>query len=395
MLTAHTIATVKATVPVLQVHGETLTRHFYEIMFRDHPEVRPFFNPAHQASGTQARALAASVVAYAQHIDRLEALAGAVPTIVHKHAALGVLPEHYPIVGKCLLQAIREVLGEAATDDIINAWAEAYGVLAQILIGAEEAVYQANAAKPGGWRGTRAFQVDRRERESELITSFYLVPVDGGAVPDYAAGQYLTLLATIDGQATRRNYSLSDAPGKAWLRISVKREPGGVFSNWLHDQAQVGQVLDVMAPCGEFVLNDSQAPLVFATGGVGITPALAMLESVVGSGRPITFIHAARNSAVQAFGARLDELAQQHPHLQVRYVYDQPLPADQPHATGLLSAELLAQWLPATPDFELYFLGPKPFMQTVYGHARGLGVTPQRLRYEFFGPKEALMEAAA
>lgn len=395
MLAHATIATVKATVPVLQAHGETLTRHFYGIMFRDHPEVRPFFNPAHQASGTQARALAASVVAYAQHIDRLEALAGAVPTIVHKHAALGVLPEHYPIVGQCLLQAIREVLGEAATDDIINAWAEAYGALAQILIAAEEAVYQANAAQPGGWRGTRTFRIARREQESAQITSFYLAPVDGGALPAYSPGQYLTVLATVGGTPTRRNYSLSDAPGKPWLRISVKREPGGVFSNWLHDEAQVGQELALMPPCGEFVLDDRPVPLVLATGGVGITPALAMLEAVAASGRSVTFIHAARNSAVHAFRERVDALAVAHSNVQVRYVYDQPLPGDAPHATGLFHGDLLRQWLPSTPDFELYFLGPKPFMQSIYSHALRLGVEPQRLHYEFFGPKEALMEDAA
>lgn len=395
MLSAATIATVKATVPVLQAHGETLTRHFYAILFRDHPEVRSYFNPAHQASGTQARALAASVVAYAQHIDRLEALAGAVPTIVHKHAALGVLPEHYPIVGKCLLQAIREVLGDAATESILDAWAEAYGALARILVQAEESVYQAHAAQPGGWRGERVFRVARRERESDVITSFYFEPVDGGALPAYRAGQYLTVLATVGGQPARRNYSLSDAPGKPWLRISVKREPGGVFSNWLHDEAIVGTVVSLMPPCGDFVVDDGAAPLVLVTGGVGITPAMAMLESVVASGRPVHFIHAARNGAAHAFRDRVDALAAAHPNLRVRYVYDQPQPGDTPHAVGLLTEALLAQWLPAAPGFELYFLGPKPFMQAVYRHALRLGVEPQRLHHEFFGPKEALMEADA
>lgn len=398
MLSASTIATVKATVPVLQTHGETLTRHFYAIMFRDHPEVRPFFNPAHQASGTQARALAASVVAYAQHIDRLEALAGAVPTIVHKHAALGVLPEHYPIVGKCLLQAIREVLGEAATPDILDAWAQAYGALAQILIGAEEAIYQANATRTGGWRGTRAFRVARREVESDVITSFYLEPVDGGALPSYQAGQYLTVLTTLDGVAMRRNYSLSSAPGQPWLRISVKREAGGVFSTWLHDQTQIGQVLEVMPPCGEFVLNADRlaagAGLVFVVGGIGITPALAMLESTVASGRPITLIHAARNSAAQAFRTRLEDLAKRYASLKVHHIYDQPLAQDRPDAVGLLDATRLAQWLPAGSDYDLYFLGPKPFMRSVHALALDLGLQPERLHWEFFGPKEALDEAA-
>jgi nitric oxide dioxygenase len=401
MLSPQTIATIKATVPVLQTHGETLTRHFYAIMFRDHPEVRPFFNPAHQASGTQQRALAASVLAYAQHIDRLEALAGAVPTIVHKHVSLGVRPEHYPIVGQCLLQAIREVLGEAATPEIIDAWAQAYGALAQLLIGAEDAVYQANATRAGGWRGTRAFRVARREVESEVIASFYLEPVDGGAVPDFQPGQYLTVLATIDGSSMRRNYSLSNAPGQPWLRISVKREAGGVFSNWLHEQASVGSVLELMPPCGEFVLDArrTDAGLVFVVGGVGITPVMSMLESTmastVTSGRPITLIHAARNSAVQAFRRRLDELAAQHPTLTLHHLYDQPLPGDQPDATGLIDAERLAAWLPPQDsDYDLYCLGPKPFMQAVHRATRQLGLAPERTHWEFFGPSENLDQAA-
>src|SRR5690554_5915347 len=130
MLSAQTTAIIKATVPALQSHGEAITKHFYNIMFRDYPAVKAYFNQAHQAQGTQPRALANSVLAYAANIDRLEALKDALPVIIQKHVSLDIRPEHYPIVGTCLLQAIREVLGEAATDDIINAWAEAYGQLA-------------------------------------------------------------------------------------------------------------------------------------------------------------------------------------------------------------------------------------------------------------------------
>ena len=307
MLSAQTIATIQATVPALQQHGEAITRHFYLLMFRDHPEVKGFFNEAHQASGTQAKALAGAVLAYAAHIDRLAEIAGVLPRIIQKHVALGVQPAHYPIVGKCLLQAIRAVLGTAATDEVIDAWAQAYQALADLLIAAEEGVYAANAARDGGWRGERAFRVARRERESELITSFYLEPVDGGPLLEFTPGQYLTLVLEIDGQPVRRNYSLSDAPGKPWFRISVKREAGGRASNWLHDKAVVGTVLQAQAPCGDFTL-EAQAPatrpLVLVTGGVGITPAMSMLESAAPSGRPFRFIHAAHNGGVHAFRAR-------------------------------------------------------------------------------------------
>ncbi|MEO9148082.1 MAG: globin domain-containing protein, partial [Burkholderiaceae bacterium] len=117
-----TVAIVKSTVPALKEHGEAITSHFYRIMFEGHPQVKAFFNEAHQAAGTQARALAGAVIAYGAHIDRLEEISGALPRIIQKHAALGVLPEHYPIVGTYLLRAVKDVLGDVATDEVIAAW---------------------------------------------------------------------------------------------------------------------------------------------------------------------------------------------------------------------------------------------------------------------------------
>jgi len=392
-MTPQTIAIVKATVPALQAHGEAITSHFYRIMFESHPEVKAFFNEAHQAAGSQARALAGAVLAYATHIDRLDEIAGALPRIIQKHAALGVLPEHYPIVGGCLLQAIKDVLGEAATDEIIAAWGEAYQSLAALLIAAEEEVYRANAAQTGGWRGEREFRVARREQESEVITSFYLEPTDGGPLLAFSPGQYLTLVLNIDGEPLRRNYSLSDAPGKPFYRISVKQEEGGRASNWLHEKAGVGTLLRVQAPCGDFVLQpagERVRPLVLVTGGVGITPAMSMLESVAHTGRPVHFIHAARHGGAHAFRARVDALAARHANVKPLYVYDAPRESDRPHATGFVTRELLAQQLPADRDVDLYFLGPKPFMKAVYASGLALGVPKQQLRYEFFGPLEAL-----
>lgn len=389
-----TIALIQATVPVLKERGEAITQHFYRLMLDEHPELKAFFNEAHQAQGSQARALAGAVLAYASHIDRLEALAPALPRIVQKHVALGVQPEHYPVVGACLLRAIREVLGEQiATDAIIAAWGEAYGALAQLLIDAEEQVYAATAAEPGGWRGTRMLRVARKEQENELITSFYLEPADGAPLLRFQAGQYLTLVVEIDGETLRRNYSLSDAPGKPWFRISVKREEGGRVSNWLHDHVAVGTLLKAQAPAGEFTLDEaSDRPLLLVTGGVGITPAMAMLEAAAGSGRPIRFIHAARHGGVHAFRTRVDELAQAHDNVEAIYVYDEPRAVDTPHLRGRVDRALLENHLPANRDVDLYLLGPKPFMKSIYANGIALGIPAERLRYEFFGPTESLAD---
>jgi nitric oxide dioxygenase len=391
MLSAEHRALIKATVPLLESGGEALTTHFYRLLLTEHPEVRPLFNQAHQASGDQPRALANSVLMYARHIDELEALGPLVGRIVNKHVSLQILPEHYPLVGGCLLRAIREVLGaKIATDEIIAAWAAAYGQLADLLIGAEEGLYADKAAAPGGWRGGRAFRVARKVAESEEITSFYLQPVDGGALVDFQAGQYIGLRLSIDGEELRRNYSLSALSNGREYRISVKREPGGRVSNHLHDHVQEGDELELFPPAGEFILEDSTRPLVLISAGVGITPALSMLEAALDGARPIHFIHCARHGGVRAFGEWIDSLAARHPQLRTFLCYSTPRDGDLADAYGLLSRELLAEWLPDGRDLDAYFLGPKPFMALVKRHLRELGVPEAQSRYEFFGPAAAL-----
>ncbi len=401
MLSTEHKAIVTATVPLLESGGEALATHFYRIMLDEYPEVRPLFNQANQASGAQPRALANAVLMYARHIDRLEALGDLAVQIVQKHVALQILPQHYPIVGTCLLRAIRDVLGaEVATDAVIQAWGAAYGQLADMLIGAEEAEYERKAAAPGGWRGARAFRVARKEAESAEITSFYLAPVDGQPVLDFAAGQYLGLKLDVDGQEVRRNYSLSSAPDGRAYRISVKRQPGGLASNHLHDHVGVGSVVELFPPAGEFILTAGDRPLVLISGGVGITPTFAMLETALVQTplRRVCFIHCARSSEVHAFRHAVDALAHEHPNFKRFYCYDEAPALSEtdvsPHVVGRIDVPTLAQYLPPAADgvrdVDAYFLGPKPFMQHVRRALRELGVPEGQARYEFFGPASAL-----
>ena len=391
MLTERQREIVKATVPLLETGGEALTTHFYKIMLAEYPEVRPLFNQAHQQSGAQPRALAHSVLMYAKNIDRLEGLGNLPAQIINKHVALQVQAEHYPIVGACLLRAIREVLGsEIATDEVLAAWGAAYQQLADILIAAERGIYDQTAAAEGGWRGARDFKLVRKEAESSEITSFYLEPVDGGAVIAHQPGQYIGLRVVMDGLEQRRNYSLSSISNGRSYRISVKREAGGKVSNYLHDAVQVGDVLQLFAPSGHFTLNESQKPLVLISGGVGITPTLAMLQAALPTGRAITFIHCARDRGVHAFREKIDALAASNEQLTRRYCYDKAQAGDAVDAQGYLSAEQLGQWLPQSRDSDVYFLGPRGFMRSVKQSLKDLGVPEAQVHYEFFGPAEAL-----
>jgi nitric oxide dioxygenase len=395
MLTTEQRDIIKATVPLLEAGGEALTTHFYKILLADHPEVRPLFNQAHQANGAQPRALANGVLMYARNIDRLENLGSLAGQIVNKHVALQIFPEHYPIVGGSLLQAMREVLGpELATDEVIAAWAAAYQQLADILIGAERGMYDTIAATPGGWRGSRPFTVVDKRAESSEITSFYLLPVDGQPVIAHKAGQYIGLRINVRGQEIRRTYSLSAPSSGTGYRISVKRELNGAASNFLHDEVGIGSMLELFPPSGQFTLIDGKKPLVLISGGVGITPMMAIAQAALESGnRQVVFIHYARNMRVQGFQTVLDGWKVQYPQFSAYVVHseesdDTTTPAD---AIGFPSVGHLEQWLPAVRDVETYFVGPKPFMAFIKRALQEIGVPESQSHHEFFGPAEALV----
>ena len=160
--------------------------------------IRELFNQSHHGdSGSQPKALAAAIIAYAHNIDQLAALAPAVERIAQKHVGLQILPEHYPYVAEALLGAIKDVLGDAATGEVLSAWGEAYWFLANILIGREKQLYHETETSPGGWTGWRDFVIADKRRESEIITSFVLKPQDGKPVMRHR------LLLNFDAEADR------------------------------------------------------------------------------------------------------------------------------------------------------------------------------------------------
>jgi len=411
MLSAKTIQIVKEITPVVAANAETVTRVFYKRMFNENPEVKAYFNQAHQHSGGQQKALAGAICAYFTHIDDLAALTPAVELIAQKHCSLGIQAEQYPIVGKHLLAAIKEVMGEAATDEVLAAVGEAYQLLADVCIGREREIYEAQQATAGGWNGYRTFVVDRKEPESDIITSFYLKPADGQPLPDYLPGQYITI--RIDHPTTPtspRNYSLSDQSGQGYFRISVKKEgpltagaPEGLISSYLHEQIEPGDTLEIGPPCGEFTLSSEAnrtRPVVLLAGGIGVTPLLAMAKTLTAAqpDLPVYLLQAARNSSTHAFAEEVSELQENAPRLQTRVIYDQPLEGDVEQqrcdATGMVNESLLREWTPFE-EADFYFCGPKLFMQSVYQHLQALGVDADRIHFEFFGPRQDIMSPAA
>jgi nitric oxide dioxygenase len=405
-LSEKTIALIKATVPALEAHGLDITRRMYERMFQN-PAIRDLFNQSHQGSAAaQPKALAGAVLAYARNIDNLGVLGGAVERIAQKHVALNILPEHYPFVAEALLGAIGDVLGAAATPEIIAAWGEAYWFLAELLIGREATIYREHASQPGGWTGWRDFIIESVTPESEIIRSFVLVPADGGPVLRHKPGQYLGFALDLPGiGSVRRNYSISCAPNDRAYRITVKREaapgvPPGKVSNWLHDHAGPGTVLRAAAPAGDFFLDTaSNAPVVLVSGGVGLTPLMSMLETIAasGSGRATWWVHGALNSRVQAMGAHVRAIAAATPSIHATVFHAEPEAGEQRgeayDESGLISANWLATHTPVA-EATYYLCGPKPFLRALVNGLHRAGVPAERVRYEFFGPADELLEAA-
>ena len=257
-------------------------------------------------------------------------------------------------------------------------------------------------------RRFRGYRVVEKRRESAVISSFLLEPVEGSVLP-YQPGQYLVFRLEIDGQTVLRNYSVSSDPDcTARLRISVKHEiapagvavPDGLASSYLHQQVDVGDVLNAAGPMGDFVLDESsERPVVLLSGGVGQTPLLSMLHRLVKrSQRKVHVIHACENSTVHAFADELRELAALRGGVQLYFCYRNPSEQDRQaglhHASGLITREQLQRCLPLD-DYEFYLCGPSAFMQANYALLRSLGVAQQRIHYEFFGPATVLENTLA
>lgn len=394
MLSQQTIDIVKSTAPVIANAGPSLTTHFYERMFRENPELKDIFNLSHQHSGRQREALFNAVHAYAANIDNLETLLPAVEKIAQKHTSFLVTAEQYQIVGRHLLATVDELLNPGQA--VLDAWAEAYGVLAGVFINRENAIYDQNEAAKGGWKGTREFELVEKRIESDVITSFLFRPVDQAPVMAFKPGQYIGLQVRPEGFEHQeiRQYSLSSAPQPDVYRISVKREPDGKVSNYLHDRLQPGDKINLMPPAGDFFLSaDSQTPVTLISGGVGLTPMLAMLESLTCHKAQVNWLHAAEDGKQHAFHQHVQLLCNTHEHMNSTVWYRQPSDTDRRQERynfdGLMNLTAVQEQL-QNPKMEFYFCGPVGFMQSVARQLINLGVDTSRLHYECFGPHQVI-----
>lgn len=396
MASPKTLEIVTATVPVLEEHGTAITTVFYKNMFEEHPELLDIFNETNQKLGRQQTALATTVLAAAKHLDKLATLLPQVTQISHKHRALQILPEHYPIVGKHLIGAIKEVLGEAANDDIIDAWTEAYDEIASVFIQIEHSMYE-----EAMWQGFAPFVVTKKVATATDIAAFTVVPVKDNAESHQeidlskltlTAGQYITVKTDPkdSDHVALRHYSLYSASTDAGIQFAVRRdnrnEHHGLVSNYMHDDLEVGDTVLLSAPAGDFALNQdlvqqNEIPLVLMSAGVGVTPVLSMLEAQVLANpkRPIIWVYACQNEAHHAFNNEVNKLLKKAETVEKHVFYFE-------------SGQLLDEaWLATLPEpADIYVCGSMPFMESMIDGLVTLDHGVDSVHYEPFGPKMSL-----
>ncbi|GAA3718151.1 FAD-binding oxidoreductase [Salinicoccus jeotgali] len=366
---------IKATIPVLEEHGTTITSVFYGRMFEAHPELLNIFNQTNQKIGDQPKALAMTVLAAAKHIDNLDAIVPHVVGIAHKHRALQILPEHYPIVGKYLLEGIKEVLGDQATPEIIDAWGEYYNQIAQVFIDVEKDMY-----KDAAWDGFKPFMVKKKEVMTPEIVRF---TVDSDDVDKtFTAGQYITVKVQPSGYPydALRHYSICSNSTEDGITFGVKREMAGgekgVVSNYLHDGIEEGDVLYLSAPAGDFKVEEDHDKLLFIAGGVGATPVMAMAEDAIEKGKDVKFVYSAINKDFQPFKDQFASLEENGADITVKY--------SEPD--GYLNRSDFGE----LDGRQVYICGSMRFMDTMIAELDALGIDESRIHFEPFGPKMSL-----
>ncbi len=241
------------------------------------------------------------------------------------------------------------------------------------------------------WEGLRRLRVVAIDRESESVISVRLVPVDGALATPARPGQFLTvrLRPTPGTTPLLRTYSLSGLPDTESYRISVKREPHGAASGYMHTELRVGDVIEAGAPRGSFVLRAGDRPVVLISAGVGATPVLAMLHALAAerSTRHVWWLHGARNGGEHAFGEEARVLLEQLPDAHRVICYSQPGPDDRNFdVVGRLTGEVLGEaGVPIDADF--YLCGPGQFMHDIAAALTARGAAPDRVSTEVFGPR--------
>jgi ferredoxin-NADP reductase/MOSC domain-containing protein YiiM len=261
---------------------------------------------------------------------------------------------------------------------------------------------KASSGPPPAWPGFRSLRVARVDREAASVVSLFIEQTEGAPLPAALPGQFLVLRlrTTPSGAMLLRNYSMSGAPGARTYRISVKRETNGLVSSYLCEHVHAGDILEVSAPRGGFILRSGDSPVVLLSAGIGATPVLAMLHSLsaAASPRQVWWIYGARNRAEHAFATESRDLLQTIANARSHIVYSKPNSGDKPgvdyDSVGHVDTPLLDR-LAVTRDADFYLCGPSLFLKQLTQGLKTWDAASARIHMEVFGPEAPITPGIA
>lgn len=396
------VEVIRATLPLVGANIEKIAKLFYATMFKAHPElINNLFNRGNQQQGAQQKALAASVATFASLLVSPDAPSPVqlLSRIGHKHVSLGVTEDQYQIVHDNLFGAIVEVLGaDVVTQPVAEAWDDVYWIMARTLINMEKDLYSGAGVAPGKvFVSTRI--VDRNERVGGIVR-FSVESKDAAKpLPAHQPGQYVSLRANLpDGAHQLRQYSLIDSGVKGGqLCFAVKAHaetpdaPAGEVSNWLVQNAKVGDDLEISLPFGDLVLNEkAQTPVVLISAGIGVTPMLGMLSRLAdtASSRQVISLHADKSASTDAFYEERERLVSQLAQGSAETWYTE---GDARAGVNQGRLDLSSQSIPA--DAEYYLCGANEFLQSLRTTLDASNVPKDRVHFELFTPNDWLLDA--
>lgn len=368
---------IKATLPPVGENIETITKTFYNKMFTAHPElIANTFNRGNQKQGAQQKALAASVATFATQLvdpnapDPVMML----DRIAHKHVSLGIRKDQYQIVHDNLMAAIAEVLGDAVTPEVAEAWDAVYWLMADVLIKHEAKLYESDGVTDGD-----VFRRAEVTAKEQLTDSVYAYTLSG----DFTAprpGQYTSVGVTLDDGARQlRQYSIIEGDEHSY-RIAV--ETDGEVSTFLRDHVAIGDTVDATLAAGDLVLQDSDNPVVLISSGIGSTPMVGILGhlSRTHSDRKVTYLHADNSEDSWAQQAETRALAEALADANVTATF-----RSQDQRINVAEADLAGA--------DVYLCGGANFLQGIRDDIAALPAdkAPANVYFELFSPNDWLI----
>lgn len=257
---------------------------------------------------------------------------------------------------------------------------------------------QLATAPPRSWGGS--LRVTRVFNETPQIRTFRLVDAAGGPIPfNFLAGQFLTLTVAHEGKTAKRAYTIASSPAQRdYVELTVKREENGLVSRILCDQTREGALLQIAAPQGVFTFTGAEADSIVLIGaGVGATPLMSVVRYLTdrGWGKPIYLLLGFRSPEDYLFRAELEYLRERHPYLHVVATMSRPDGSSWTGPIGRVTKELIAQNVPEVATRRVHVCGPPAMMEATRTVLLGLGVAPENIRIEAFGPAQKAQERRA